>query len=672
MGKIVFLGVEGSGKTSLSMALLNAFKRHRDEGWYLSPKSRDAFAFTERLPEVFSVDNFPSSTSSLRTLSWELEYCQKKIHEVSVFDYPGELFRQAFLDGRLDMADETFNARITSEQFEIRNLLDSIRGAERVYVLLNLDDAVNLRNNARNIDAVWATNECLKFVERLPEGPTLTLLFTQVDRYGSEEEIQDKFRNADFSLIAHDHPNLKWKMVSVLVPFENKFGVDQIVQDVVQGAFAEGRLSVIEELNFILDIEQWTKMAADIFKPSTQGFGFVLDGESAELLRKSLQRLRQVVTNSLWLLNKFIKPGLANVRFSAADCAAVEAFCNIVLSSENKSFNFLKEALNGLIQPLPCLGAELAKSAIAKLNELEMEQRDKYLHAAHETLTSLECVFAKFDPLDGEKDRLIVLLSKIKKLLKKQQELVVAGWMFSEQVQTDLYAEKDLVTALTLIDAVGGAISDGGRKVNLDSLRAICDKAEIAQSARAYKVIDNLKSCFAAIERQRRTNIRRAVLAWVFLFFVFAGIILIILLRNGKELSSSPAKSSSSSQWSSAESLEQRSEVKEHIDSRLDLLYVTIEFRVNNKVPDRVVVGAPNMPRQETATVELRRKFGSVVGPFDVYCMYQGRFYYHKFTKIDFDWTGGQKMDFVFTLEEKDRVTFGEKYDLCKYNLCDK
>ena len=210
MGKIVFLGVEGSGKTSLAMAFISAFKRHRDEGWYLSPKSRDAYAFAERLSEVFTLEGFPAQTSSAQTLAWDLEYRNKKIHEVSIFDYPGELLRQAFLDGRSDMTKEMFDARVKSESVEIRVMLDSIGEAEHIYVLLNLDDAVNLRSNARNIDAVWATNECLKFVEQLPGSPEVTLLFTQVDRYGNQKKIQDRFKYADVSLIAHDHPNLKW------------------------------------------------------------------------------------------------------------------------------------------------------------------------------------------------------------------------------------------------------------------------------------------------------------------------------------------------------------------------------------------------------------------------------------------------------------------------------
>ena len=45
MSKTVFLGVEGSGKTTLTMALARAFESHKNEGWYLKPLSRDSFRF---------------------------------------------------------------------------------------------------------------------------------------------------------------------------------------------------------------------------------------------------------------------------------------------------------------------------------------------------------------------------------------------------------------------------------------------------------------------------------------------------------------------------------------------------------------------------------------------------------------------------------------------------
>ncbi len=59
MGKTVFLGVEGSGKTTLAMALLRAFGSHKAEGWYMRPLSRDSFRFVETMPSDFLKEGFP-------------------------------------------------------------------------------------------------------------------------------------------------------------------------------------------------------------------------------------------------------------------------------------------------------------------------------------------------------------------------------------------------------------------------------------------------------------------------------------------------------------------------------------------------------------------------------------------------------------------------------------
>ena len=68
MSKTVFLGVEGSGKTSLTVALAQAFENHKKEGWYLKPLSRDSFRFLKTLPDTRD-GNFPSQTADLRELA---------------------------------------------------------------------------------------------------------------------------------------------------------------------------------------------------------------------------------------------------------------------------------------------------------------------------------------------------------------------------------------------------------------------------------------------------------------------------------------------------------------------------------------------------------------------------------------------------------------------------
>ena len=72
--KVVFLGVEGASKTTLTMSLAAAFERHKQDGWYLKPLSRDSFRFLKTLPNIAEGNAFPAQISDLRKLEWDVEY----------------------------------------------------------------------------------------------------------------------------------------------------------------------------------------------------------------------------------------------------------------------------------------------------------------------------------------------------------------------------------------------------------------------------------------------------------------------------------------------------------------------------------------------------------------------------------------------------------------------
>ena len=60
----------------------------------------------------------------------------------------------------------------------------------------------------------------------------MTLVFTQVDRYQTEDDFLHSFTPAELDLIGHDHPDVDWMMVSVLVPPDSEFGIDAFVRRV--------------------------------------------------------------------------------------------------------------------------------------------------------------------------------------------------------------------------------------------------------------------------------------------------------------------------------------------------------------------------------------------------------------------------------------------------------
>ena len=238
MGKVVFLGVEGSGKTTLAMALARAFARHADEGWYLRPEGRGAYNFATVAPNDFATDGFPAQTSAAREMSWAITRDGADMGGVRILDYPGEIYRLAFLDAEDEADPDAFRARAAANAEELDVLNRAIEEAESLYVLFNLQDALDLRGDDANRSAVWVTNECLKRLKALPSKPRVTLVFTQVDRYQTEDDFLHSFTPAELDLIGHDHPDVDWMMVSVLVPPDSEFGIDAFVRRVTGlGAF---------------------------------------------------------------------------------------------------------------------------------------------------------------------------------------------------------------------------------------------------------------------------------------------------------------------------------------------------------------------------------------------------------------------------------------------------
>ena len=232
MGKVVFLGVEGSGKTTLAMALTKAFARHADEGWYLRPEGRGAYNFATIAPGDFATDGFPAQTSAAREMTWKISRDDVDKGGIQILDYPGEIYRLAFLSAEDEPDPDAFRARAEANAEELTVLNRAIEEAESLYVLFNLQDALDLRGDDANRSAVWVTNECLKRLKALPAKPRVTLVFTQVDRYQTDDDLLHSFTPAELDLIGHDHPDVDWMMVSVLVPPDSEFGIDAFVRRV--------------------------------------------------------------------------------------------------------------------------------------------------------------------------------------------------------------------------------------------------------------------------------------------------------------------------------------------------------------------------------------------------------------------------------------------------------
>ena len=232
MGNITFLGVEGSGKSVLTMALVKTFKAHERTGWSLRPETREAFRFLTLLPEQLEGESLPHQTTSLRRLAWSACYGGKPQRTCDILDYPGEIYRLAFLDEVDNQDPVSFAERIAANQEELDAFLGHLTKSDQVFVLFNLADAEHLETTPDNLDAVWVTNACLDFLFRLPTHPKVTLLLTQIDRYVSPDTVEldpRTFVAQHLPLIAGNYPNLDVLAVSAIGTDDTTIGMDNLM-----------------------------------------------------------------------------------------------------------------------------------------------------------------------------------------------------------------------------------------------------------------------------------------------------------------------------------------------------------------------------------------------------------------------------------------------------------
>lgn len=219
MGKVVFLGVEGAGKSVLTAALAGYLDKRKDHCWSLRPENKEAFTFSTRMPKLLDGGELPAQTATFRHLRWSICYQDLPQRTLEVLDYPGEIYRLAFLDPADDSNPDDLRAKQKAHAADIRELMGFLKEADQVFVLFNINDAKNLETDNTNIDAVWVTMSAIRILSSLENMPDLTLLITQADRLEKEGEPvgnADKIVAKYLPLIAQRFKELDKRMISAL------------------------------------------------------------------------------------------------------------------------------------------------------------------------------------------------------------------------------------------------------------------------------------------------------------------------------------------------------------------------------------------------------------------------------------------------------------------------
>ena len=200
MKNISIVGVEGSGKTVMMAAIGEQWEKPDERGYFLSPENAPTYGFSKRVMDTMRHGRWPSATpiDTMTALEWTLRYkknqMQKKIANVSLMDFAGEIYRLAFVDKQNSGGEHA--DKVTA----LRTYVDQ---ADVLIVLVNLSDIINgSMSNDRTLDAAWVTKSVLDYATRDGVGhkPQIAIVFSQADSYlniiaslGGERKTLDKY-----------------------------------------------------------------------------------------------------------------------------------------------------------------------------------------------------------------------------------------------------------------------------------------------------------------------------------------------------------------------------------------------------------------------------------------------------------------------------------------------
>lgn len=230
MGTILFLGVEGSGKTVLNMALAKVFAAHPEAGYRLKPESSASFRFLEQLPaSLYATPQPPEQPDRFVPMPWSVCSGQQTLLSLDIPECPADLFRLAFQKPEDSPNPSDFSARAEAHADDIRQLLAQVDAASRVFVLFDPSRMRGTEKDPGRLDAVWATNACLRQLLERPYPPPVTLLLTHADRDPASGNDFRAILRQRLPLLADNYPDLPGLAVSSVKPDDPDYGLQPLL-----------------------------------------------------------------------------------------------------------------------------------------------------------------------------------------------------------------------------------------------------------------------------------------------------------------------------------------------------------------------------------------------------------------------------------------------------------
>ena len=188
MKKVAIVGVEGSGKTVMLAGLGELYSRPDARGYFLAPKDFNTSAYVAELMGRLRAGAWPAATADdvFQGLEWTLRrradvagVRPTDICELSCLDFPGEVYRKAFV--------ETTARRSEEMQRKVESLWNYIERADSLIILVNLGDVITHGLTDRRVhESIWVTSAILEQALKERPGrilPKTAIVLSQADNY---------------------------------------------------------------------------------------------------------------------------------------------------------------------------------------------------------------------------------------------------------------------------------------------------------------------------------------------------------------------------------------------------------------------------------------------------------------------------------------------------------
>ncbi len=187
MRKVAIVGVEGSGKTVMLAGLADLYSHPDARGYVLVPNDFRTSSYVSELMGRLRSGAWPAATADdvFQGLEWTLlrrsdsEGRPTEICELSCLDFPGEVYRRAFV--------QTDGRHSAEMQRQIESLWTYVERADSLIVLVNLGDVITHGLADRRVrEAIWVTSGILKEALKERSGrvlPQAAIVLSQADLY---------------------------------------------------------------------------------------------------------------------------------------------------------------------------------------------------------------------------------------------------------------------------------------------------------------------------------------------------------------------------------------------------------------------------------------------------------------------------------------------------------